>query len=443
MSHDLYVQVLSAMFLFWNGTRVLTYFPTIGKLLAREADVRSYSLLSWGSWALSNGTFALMLLEMSRGIPNQMFWMNLANTLMCLVVSLIILLKRFPRLLARLDAVYRRIRRNDSTSVAAFGPAGLPHSGAGSPNVKADLEGIAVPAAPPARFGRRVLWVTSASALAVAVTGALAYGVWFNRDQLAHVEAVATARPPPGITGPTSPTQQTSWSARVARPSLPPARGTAVARAELAPSTSSAPFHHRTVPSPHAAAPQLATRRPDQAGYFATQNRGHSASHVMASARPALAITGPTSQTQQTPSPPRVALSSSPPARGTAVNRAELASPASSAPFQRRAVPHPPAPQLAVERPDQAGYFATQSRRHSTPHVPVYEAPPPLVYEAPPLARQGPPVAYGSAPVVYVYASAPAAYGYAYEGEYRDRRYWHDNGWHKGWRTHHHDDDDE
>src|SRR5689334_10992471 len=89
MSHELYVQALSAMFLFWNGARVLTYLPTIGKLLARETDVRSYSLLSWGSWVLSNGTFALMLLEMSRGVPNQMFWMNVANTLMCLVVSFI------------------------------------------------------------------------------------------------------------------------------------------------------------------------------------------------------------------------------------------------------------------------------------------------------------------------------------------------------------------
>ncbi|CAB3792938.1 hypothetical protein LMG28614_03611 [Paraburkholderia ultramafica] len=434
MSHDLYVQVLSAMFLFWNGARVLTYIPTIGKLLARGADVRSYSLLSWGSWALSNGTFALTLLEMSRGIPNQMFWMNLANTLMCLVVSLIILLKRFPGLLARANAVYRSIRRNGSKPVAASGPAGLPRAGAGSPNVNAGLERIAAPAALHVRFGRRALWVMSTSALAVAATGTFVYGVWLNRDQLAHVKAMATAPLSFGITGPASPTPQTSWSARVTRPSLPPARGTAVARAELAPSTSSAAFHHRAVPSPHAPARQLAARRPDQASHLAAQNRSHSASHVVTSARPALAIAGPSSSTQQTPSPPRVALSSSPPAGGTAVNRAELASPASSAAFQNHAVPHPPA-----ERPDQAGYVAAQSRRHWTPHIPAYDAPPPLVYEAPPLVRQNPPVAYGSAPVVYVYATAPAEYGYAYEGEYRDRRHWRD----KGWRTHHHEDDDD
>ncbi len=32
MSYELYVQALSAMFLFWNGARILTYIPTIGKL---------------------------------------------------------------------------------------------------------------------------------------------------------------------------------------------------------------------------------------------------------------------------------------------------------------------------------------------------------------------------------------------------------------------------
>ena len=97
MSHELYAHALTAMFLFWNVARIFTYLPTIARLLTREADVRSYSLLTWASWVLSNGTFALMLLEMSRGIPNQMFWMNLGNTLMCVIVSLIIVLRRKSR----------------------------------------------------------------------------------------------------------------------------------------------------------------------------------------------------------------------------------------------------------------------------------------------------------------------------------------------------------
>lgn len=66
---------------------------------------------------------------------------------------------------------------------------------------------------------------------------------------------------------------------------------------------------------------------------------------------------------------------------------------------------------------------------------PVIEAPPPVVYQAPP------PVVYQAPPVIY--APAPVAYGYPYGGEYRERPYWHDNGWHKGWKHHRHEDDDE
>src|SRR5258708_39627775 len=72
MSHELYAPALTAMFLFWNVARIFTYLPTIARLLTRETDVRSYSLLTWASWVLSNGTFALMLLEMSRGRPTQL-----------------------------------------------------------------------------------------------------------------------------------------------------------------------------------------------------------------------------------------------------------------------------------------------------------------------------------------------------------------------------------
>ncbi|MBP0590919.1 hypothetical protein J8I87_14600 [Paraburkholderia sp. LEh10] len=57
--------------------------------------------------------------------------------------------------------------------------------------------------------------------------------------------------------------------------------------------------------------------------------------------------------------------------------------------------------------------------------APVYIEQPPVVYEAPPPA---------------VYAPAPVYYGYGYG--YRDERWWHDHGRHRGWHRHHHDDDD-
>ncbi|WP_179402988.1 hypothetical protein [Burkholderia guangdongensis] len=58
---------------------------------------------------------------------------------------------------------------------------------------------------------------------------------------------------------------------------------------------------------------------------------------------------------------------------------------------------------------------------------PVIEAPPPVYYAPPPPVYYAPP--------------APVYYGSPYYGDYRYRREWHDNGWHRGWRHHHHDDD--
>jgi len=91
MYHTLYVQVLTVMFLFWNSVRIFTYIPTIMKLLKKDADVRSYSLATWGSWVLSNLTFALMLLENNHGIPDKMFIINMGNTVMCFATCLIIM----------------------------------------------------------------------------------------------------------------------------------------------------------------------------------------------------------------------------------------------------------------------------------------------------------------------------------------------------------------
>ena len=59
----LYLQCLTLMFLFWNGARILTYLPTILKLLHAGASARDYSLATWGCWVMSNGTFCLYLYE--------------------------------------------------------------------------------------------------------------------------------------------------------------------------------------------------------------------------------------------------------------------------------------------------------------------------------------------------------------------------------------------
>ena len=81
-----------------------------------------------------------------------------------------------------------------------------------------------------------------------------------RRHSVPH--ARATARHAPGITRPTSPTQQASSSGHVAGSSSPPARGTAIGSPELAPPVSSASFDHRGVPSPHSASLKLAEGQP-------------------------------------------------------------------------------------------------------------------------------------------------------------------------------------
>ena len=56
--------------------------------------------------------------------------------------------------------------------------------------------------ASPARFGRLALCTAAAGALAFGVLGTVAYSVWFNHDQQAYAEAIATARKALGIRGP-------------------------------------------------------------------------------------------------------------------------------------------------------------------------------------------------------------------------------------------------
>lgn len=63
-----------------------------------------------------------------------------------------------------------------------------------SPDTGFDAGAEPAAAAPPVRFGRLVLCVATASALAFGVVGTVAYGVWFNHDQQAYADAMARAR---------------------------------------------------------------------------------------------------------------------------------------------------------------------------------------------------------------------------------------------------------
>ncbi|MGV2289853.1 hypothetical protein AAHK20_14165 [Trinickia sp. YCB016] len=230
MSHELYVQALSAMFLFWNGARVLTYLPTIGKLLARETDVRSYSLLSWGSWVLSNGTFALMLLEMSRGVPNQMFWMNAANTLMCLVVSFIIVRRRYLQLRACVN-------------------------GQGEAQVQRR---------------RLAVWGATTGILSLGLASAVAYGVWAGQDQRGLVVERVDARPTREAAGPVA---ATPLASAPQRSSVSSTATTAAAGAQPASNASVVQSDRGAAAPANSAAPKLAAVQPVHASKGIEPNR--------------------------------------------------------------------------------------------------------------------------------------------------------------------------
>lgn len=255
MSHELYVQVLSAMFWFWNGARVLTYLPTIGKLLAKGADVRSHSLLSWSSWVLSNGTFALMLLEMTQGTPNQMFWMNVANTLMCLVVSLIIIHKRFcqPFMRTRLAATRERNPRKQ----AGFDEAAW---------VKSEGVGLGLGVTPSgvARFvpaDRQTRWMALAGACVIGLVSTLTYVLGANRIPPASADALERAQPSLLAAG----SMSSALPGAVAEPDAPrsPEREdvTPAAGPRLSPAAAFALSEHRAAPPSNHAQRAGAPRR--------------------------------------------------------------------------------------------------------------------------------------------------------------------------------------
>ena len=89
----------------------------------------------------------------------------------------------------------------------------LPGTAAGGPGTGFDANYQPVSAAPPARFGRLALCVAAAGALAFGVMATVAYGVWFNHDQRAYAEAMASARQALGVTAPAAPALRASSTA--------------------------------------------------------------------------------------------------------------------------------------------------------------------------------------------------------------------------------------
>jgi hypothetical protein len=114
-----------------------------------------------------------------------------------------------------------------------------------------------LPVRTPLRFGRLVLWVASASALAVGVAGTVAYRAWFSHDQREYVEAMTSARETLGLSQ-AALAQQTLSSGTVDT-SPPPTHVVELASADTA-----APNPPETLVAPPPPAPPLVAVVPNR-----------------------------------------------------------------------------------------------------------------------------------------------------------------------------------
>ena len=94
--HAVYLTALGWAFVFWNSVRILTYLPTIRILLKPGASAEHYSIATWSSWVLSNGTMALYLFEASGRIFDSLVLLNTGNTFMCLITCALIVRTNSP-----------------------------------------------------------------------------------------------------------------------------------------------------------------------------------------------------------------------------------------------------------------------------------------------------------------------------------------------------------
>ena len=93
-NRETYIAVLNRFATLMGGIRALTYIPTILTLMA-SANSSQHSLWTWISWILANGTMTMLLYERNDRKADSVILIQLANTVMCVVTTAVILWYRF------------------------------------------------------------------------------------------------------------------------------------------------------------------------------------------------------------------------------------------------------------------------------------------------------------------------------------------------------------
>lgn len=85
---QLYLTILNGTYAVFSVMRLFSYLPTIAKLRQPDADVRSYSVLTWGCWFISNLSFAMVLFETGGHRFDMLVAVPAANAFFCGVTCL-------------------------------------------------------------------------------------------------------------------------------------------------------------------------------------------------------------------------------------------------------------------------------------------------------------------------------------------------------------------
>ena len=93
-SRDAYMSMLTRSAMLMGGIRALTYIPTILTLMA-SANSSQHSVWTWASWILANITMIMLLYERNGRKADSVILIQLANTIMCIVTTAVILWYRF------------------------------------------------------------------------------------------------------------------------------------------------------------------------------------------------------------------------------------------------------------------------------------------------------------------------------------------------------------
>jgi hypothetical protein len=120
LAHNNFELFVYLAFCFFNVIRVLTYIPTIKKLMQPGCTGDGQSLLTWITWIAANGTLGLHLYVVGGYRVNDVVWLSIGNVAMCTICAVLVfkVQKRSKMVQRYLEKVATRASTSASTSTS-------------------------------------------------------------------------------------------------------------------------------------------------------------------------------------------------------------------------------------------------------------------------------------------------------------------------------------